>query len=90
MLISFECWNLLWFLFDKIPFFTLYKNPMGIKWATTVKAALFIGDTNSALWYLPMTIALYLGIPIVSYVLKEISNKAYITVLLRHILRFFP
>lgn len=81
LLISFECWNLLWFLFDKIPFFTLYKNPMGIKWATTVKAAFFIGDTNSALWYLPMTIALYLGIPIVSYVLKEISNKAYITVL---------
>lgn len=31
LLISFECWNLLWFLFDKIPFFTLYKNPMGIK-----------------------------------------------------------
>ena len=45
------------------------------------KGGFFIGDTNSALWYLPMTIALYLGIPIVSYALKEISNKAYITVL---------
>ena len=38
LLISFECWNLLRFLFDKIPFLTLYKNPMGIKWSTTVKA----------------------------------------------------
>lgn len=41
-----------------------------------------MGDTLSALWYLPMTIALYLGIPILSTACHKITSRTYRMILL--------
>ena len=41
-----------------------------------------MGDTISALWYLPMTIALYLGMPILSVFCHRITSTLYAKILI--------
>ena len=72
LVIAFEVWNVLWNL---LRYTYVADSPQ--KWAAVVKAALFMGDTVSALWYLPMTIALYLGMPILSIAFHQIRESVY-------------
>lgn len=72
LFIAFESWNILWNLLR----YTYVADPPQ-KWMAVAKAALFMGDTLSALWYLPMTIALYLGMPILSIAFHQIREPAY-------------
>lgn len=72
LLIAFQFWNIIWNL---LRYTYVFDPPQ--KWSAVVKAALFMGDTLSALWYLPMTIALYLGMPILSIAFHQIHVSAY-------------
>lgn len=77
LLVSFEIWNITWNL---LRYTYVFDKPQ--KWSAIFKAAFFMGDTHSALWYLPMTIALYLGLPLLSTALKKISLSLYKKILL--------
>lgn len=79
LVISFECWNLLWFLFDQIGPLRYPGGGFPLDMNRVIKAALFMGDTGTALWYLPMTIGLYLGLPIASIAIQklEVASKKY-------------
>lgn len=72
LLISYEVWNVAW---NILRYTHVAENPQ--KWSAIFKAAFFMGDTVSALWYLPMTIALYLGMPILSMACHNITSKPY-------------
>ena len=77
LVVAYEFWNIAWNVFRYAPF---TENPQ--KWSAIAKAALFMGDTVSALWYLPMTIALYLGMPILSVFCHRITSKLYAKILI--------
>ncbi len=77
LVVAYEFWNIVWNLFRYAPF---TENPQ--KWSAIAKAALFMGDTISALWYLPMTIALYLGMPILSVFCHRITSTLYAKILI--------
>lgn len=72
LLVAFEVWNIVWNL---LRYTYVFDSPQ--KWSAVVKTALFMGDTLSALWYLPMTIALYLGMPILSIAFHQIHVSSY-------------
>lgn len=74
LLVAFEGWNLLWYLLGKIEPISYAGGGFPISSGRMVKAALFIGDTGTALWYLPMTIALYLGLPIVAGAIRHLNG----------------
>ncbi len=75
LFVAFECWNFLWFVFSNIPAISYPGGGFPVDAHRMIKTALFIGDTGSALWYLPMMLALYLGLPIVSMVIKKFDSK---------------
>lgn len=72
LITAYEFWNITW---NILRYTHVVENPQ--KWSTIIKAALFMGDTLSALWYLPMTIALYLGMPILSIAVHKITLSSY-------------
>ena len=84
LLAAFEIWNVLWFLLDKVPVLHFSAGGFPLSLTRIIKIALFMGDTNSAMWYMPMMIALYLGIPIIANVLQSFSEKncKYIRILM--------
>lgn len=77
LVIAYEVWNIVWNL---LRYTHVAENPQ--KWSAIIKAGLFMGDTMSALWYLPMTIALYLGMPLLAIAYHNISSITYQKVLL--------
>lgn len=77
LFVVFEVWNIVW---NILRYTHVAEAPQ--KWINILKAALFMGDTLSALWYLPMSIALYLGMPILSTVCHKITLKTYQIILL--------
>lgn len=77
LVIAYEVWNIVWNL---LRYTHVAENPQ--KWSAIIKAGLFMGDTMSALWYLPMTIALYLGMPLLAVAYHNISSITYQKVLL--------
>ena len=72
LFVAYEIWNIVWNIFR---YTHLIDEPK--KWIDVLFAALFMGDTQSALWYLPMSIALYLGLPIVSVICHRIIQLNY-------------
>lgn len=77
LFIAYEVWNIVW---NVLRYTHVADDPQ--KWNAILKAAFFMGDTLSALWYLPMTIALYLGMPILSVACHHIPSKTYRKILL--------
>lgn len=77
LVIAYEVWNIVW---NILRYTHVAENPQ--KWSSVIKAALFMGDTYSALWYLPMAIALYLGMPILAIAYRKITSKLYPKILL--------
>lgn len=83
LVVAFEIWNIVWYLCTKVPVLLegdWYVRSLGV----TLRAGLFVGPADCALWYLHLCIALYLGIPIVAKALQwltENKKNAY-TVLL--------
>ena len=76
LIIAYEFWIVTWNLF-------LYTHILPFapqSWTSIIKAALFVGDTNSALWYLPMIIAVYLGMPLLATAYRRISSPMYIQI----------
>lgn len=96
LVICFEAWNLIWFLLGKVPWLLPGGGGLPATASTTLKAALFVGklfvgNTGSALWYLPMCIGLYLGMPIISRLFcwaSEKRNNIYLTILIISLLYF--
>ena len=83
LLVAFEVWNIVWYLCTKVPLLMegdWYVRSLGV----TIRAGLFVGPTDCALWYLHLCIGLYLGIPIVAKVLQWLSanGKNAYTILL--------
>lgn len=74
---AYEFWNIAW---NVLRYTHVVENPQ--KWSAVLKAAFFMGDTLSALWYLPMTIALYLGMPILSMACHRIKSSCYQKILM--------
>ncbi|MBF9691090.1 acyltransferase [Bifidobacterium dentium] len=64
-----ELWNIIWSVFSWI----IGVNVIP-KW-TTLCVALFCGQTGSGLWFLPMIIGIYLGLPIVSHLIAWICEQ---------------
>ncbi len=85
LIVCFEAWNVIWYVLGKIPWLIPAEAGLPMKLSTTLKAALFIGNTGSALWYLPMCIGLYLGLPIASRLFRwawDQRNNLYLTILI--------
>lgn len=72
LFITYEFWNIAW---NILRYTRVVENPQ--EWKAIAKAAFFMGDTMSALWYLPMTIAIYLGMPILSIAVHKITSSIY-------------
>lgn len=73
LLVAFEIWNIVWYLCTQVPILLegdWYVRSLGV----TLRAGLFVGPTDCALWYLHLCIALYLGMPIVAKVLQWLSE----------------
>lgn len=81
LIITYEFWNIAW---NILRYTCAVETPQS--WKAIIKAALFMGDTLSALWYLPMTIALYLGMPILSMAVHRITSTCYQKVLIAALL----
>lgn len=80
LVVCYQVWNLLYFLLSHLTF--LQIKPVRIK--TWLFSALFMGRTWGLLWFLPMIIGLYLGIPLVSLAIHRFEsggNRTYIVVL---------
>lgn len=70
LVMAFEIWNLAFAALGRIP--DLYWE---IPLDSTLRNALFAGASDlDELWFLPMMIALYLGLPIISMALKRFSQ----------------
>lgn len=83
LFVSLELWNLILWGLNK-----LYSNPSLI---TMLKVALFVGPTGSSFWFLPMIFAVYLGLPLLSQILKFITrpnSRIYAWILLATLLFF--
>lgn len=80
LVVCYQVWNLLYFLLSHLTF--LQIKPVRIK--TWLFSALFMGRTWDLLWFLPMIIGLYLGIPLVSLAIHRFEsggNRTYLVVL---------
>ena len=75
LLMAYEFWNIAW---NVLRYTEVAEEPQ--PWINIAKAALFMGDTNSALWYLPMAIALYLGMPVIAVAYNKIKHPMYCAV----------
>lgn len=75
LLVAYEIWNLLWWIGVRIfPAATRFIPERSLFQA--FKAAFLIDDTGNALWFLPMMIGLYLGLPIVASLVRYFSREA--------------
>lgn len=75
LVVAFELWNIIDWILGKF----IAGRSNTINFPQMVKIALFLDDTGSSAWYMPMIIGLYLGVPIISMLLKRtLSNKQYI------------
>lgn len=80
-----EIWNLVWFGLSHV------VGGAPITFERFLKIALFMGPTDSGMWFLPMIIGLYLGLPIVSHMvqwLNEYNAREYTGILLGGIIFF--
>ena len=80
-----EIWNLVWFGVSHI------VGDTPITFERALKIALFMGPTDNGMWFLPMIIGLYLGLPIVSHTvrwLNECKAREYTGILLGCIIFF--
>lgn len=85
LIIAMEIWNLAWFVLSHF----IGAKPISLSHA--IKVALFMGPTDNAMWFLPMIIGIYLGLPIVAGLvqwLAENSVRAYALTLLCCVLFF--
>ncbi|SEH38761.1 MULTISPECIES: acyltransferase [Atopobiaceae] len=64
--VAYEVWNVVWCLLSKLPGLPDLQNGFPIGFGRMAKAALLVGDTGSALWYLVLTLGIYLGLPLLS------------------------
>ena len=75
MLVAFEIWNALWcVLGNNVPALLPGGNGLPTDPVEALHAALFLGPPGNALWYLHMSLALYLGIPVVSWTLQKLRG----------------
>lgn len=74
MLIAFEIWNFVWCQLGNVSWLLPGGNGLPTDPTQALHAALFVGPTGNALWYLHMSLALYLGIPIVSWALQKLKG----------------
>jgi len=81
LLISFEFWNIAWFVLNHIPVLSTYQKDIPTQIDQVIKSCLFIGNTNDAMWYLHMILGLYLGMPIVSLAIKRLKGTSYAQIL---------
>lgn len=87
LVVSFELWNILYWALGKV----ISGNPDAINFSQMVKIAFFMDDTGSSMWYMPMIIGLYLGIPIISMLLKRVTatrQRVYAVILLLLLIYF--
>lgn len=74
LVIVYEIWNILWWAGARwIP--ALSDLLIERSWLDAAKAAVFMADTRNALWFLPMMIALYLGLPLLSTAIRAFSRE---------------
>ncbi|OZG61777.1 acyltransferase [Bifidobacterium lemurum] len=64
LVITLEIWNITWFGLSQV----IGDSP--ISFDQVLKVALFMGPTNNGMWFLPMIIGVYLGLPIVSHTIQ--------------------
>ncbi|WEV59327.1 acyltransferase [Bifidobacterium sp. ESL0728] len=69
LFVSLEAWNILNFLHDKI------AGINEISFGRMMRIAFFVGPTNSAFWFLPMILGIYLGIPIISIAIHQLYRQ---------------
>lgn len=70
LIVCFELWNIIWFALSHF----IGNSPISLEHC--LKVALFMAPTDNGMWYLPMIIGLYLGIPIVSHTIQWIKNNS--------------
>ena len=77
IILAFELWNVLWYVLEKIPAIHYPGGGFPISTETMIKGALFIGDTGTAMWYMPMIIGLYVGMPLISWLCTHHMEKSW-------------
>lgn len=80
LVVCYQVWNLLYFLLSHMTFLRIKP----VRFKTWLFSALFMGRTWDSLWFLPMIIGLYLGLPLISLAIHrfaEDGNKTYLVVL---------
>ena len=83
LLIAFEVWNILWLLLDRIQWIQYPGGGFPLTIERVLKAALFMGDTGTAMWYMPMILAVYLGIPVTSIAFQKLlTTKSIYSIIL--------
>lgn len=74
LFIAYEVWIFLWWLVGTLFPVIGERASAGMDFAQMLSAAFFMGDTGNALWFLPMMLGLYLGLPIVSHIIQFFSK----------------
>ena len=71
MFVAFELWNIIWWALGNV-------IPMAdaVDLGGAIKIAFFARDTGSAMWYMHMVLAAYLGMPILSAVLRWLQDDS--------------
>ncbi|MDP9858619.1 surface polysaccharide O-acyltransferase-like enzyme [Olsenella profusa DSM 13989] len=75
LFVAYEIWNVLWYLLGCIPGLPTLNNGLPISIQTLLQSMVFMGETNTAMWYLQMILGIYLGIPIVAYLVRMVQKK---------------
>lgn len=76
LFIAYEVWNFLWWLVGSFFPEIGERASSGMTFGQMLSAAFFVGDTGNALWFLPMMLGLYLGLPIVSHIVRFFSKDS--------------
>lgn len=71
LFVAFELWNIIWWALGRF-----IPMPDAVDLGGTVKIALFARETGSAMWYMHMILAAYLGMPILSVAFRWLQDEA--------------
>lgn len=74
LFIAYEAWLFFWWLIGTLFPVIGERASAGMTFGQMLSAAFFMGDTGNALWFLPMMLGLYLGLPIVSHIIQFFSK----------------
>lgn len=80
LVVCYQVWNLLYFLLSHLTFLRIKP----VRFKAWLFSALFMGRTWDSLWFLPMIIGLYLGLPLISLAIHRFAkdgNRTYLVVL---------